>query len=82
MKNYKICKNCIRDTSDPNIIFNSEGNCNHCENSLPKLKKMIFLEEQINNNLEELKLKLKKKVQGKYDCIIGMSGGVDSSYRC
>ena len=82
MKDYKICNNCIMDISDPDISFNSDGICNHCVDSIPKLKKLIFTEEQIKKNLDEIKLKIKSKRKGVYDCIIGMSGGVDSSYLC
>lgn len=83
MGEYKICARCVMDTSDPDIVFDDQGNCNHCTNALrvmqtPRFNKSaqerdIFLQKKIND--------IKKKGKGKkYDCIIGLSGGVDSSY--
>ena len=81
MQEYKICSQCVMDTSDPKITFDSNGVCNHCTEF-----KNITSKEWYPN--EEGKIKLdafisKIKVEGKnnkYDCIIGLSGGVDSSY--
>jgi N-acetyl sugar amidotransferase len=73
-----VCKNCLMDTSDPDIIFNDEGICNHC------LRYQNDLNKRTINSADELfKLvsKIKKSGRGnKYDCVIGLSGGVDSSY--
>lgn len=77
----KICCNCVMDTSDPNISFDENGVCNHCrnfnENIRPLLenynKRILVLEKEI----DKIKIKNKKK---EFDCIIGLSGGVDSSY--
>ena len=65
------------DTTAGNIAFDSYGNCNFCEDF--KLK----LEENSNNNenFDLLIKKIKKNGKGKkYDCIVGVSGGVDSSW--
>lgn len=77
-----MCKTCLMDTSDPDITFNKDGNCNNCTSAIARLKKEIF----INNSekVEKLKLIISEiKEVGKdkkYDCLIGLSGGVDSSY--
>lgn len=69
------------DTSDPKITFNAEGVCNHCHAydwtraSWPL--DQYLKENKLTNVFEEIKKKQKNK---KYDCIIGLSGGVDSSY--
>lgn len=70
------------DTSDPFITFDLEGNCNHCTEALKKLKRFQFSSDQerkdrLNEVVSKIKLSGKHK---KYDCIIGLSGGVDSSY--
>lgn len=80
-KKITICKNCVMDTTDSKIVFDQHGVCDHCNNYynniLPKWKK-------IENNKIELTDHINKiKNNGKnsdYDCLIGISGGVDSSY--
>jgi len=70
------------DTTDPNIVFDEQGICNHCKNATEKLKKFQFKNEsEKTEKLFELVNKIKKSGKNKkYDCIIGLSGGVDSSY--
>lgn len=77
-----ICKRCVMDNeSDNSISFDSEGYCNYCSEAI-ELKKNKYYpnkrgEEIIKEIVEKLKLKNSNK---KYDCIIGVSGGLDSSY--
>ncbi len=81
MENYKICQRCVMDTSDPEITFNKHGFCNHCEAFLEESK--IIKPQgrdrdlQLNNLISSIKQAGKNQ---KYDCLIGVSGGVDSSY--
>jgi len=80
MIEYKICSKCIMDTSDPDITFNSQGECNHCQRHETWKKSEISLEQKsivLKNKIDRIKKKGKHR---KYDCIIGLSGGVDSSY--
>jgi len=71
------------DTSDPEIIFDNEGICNHCKKAINKLKlppyglSSVEKEEALNKLIKEIKYYGKNN---KYDCVIGLSGGVDSSY--
>ena len=83
MNNLDIiqCKNCVMDTSDSMITFDEHGICDHCINfkkhTLPNWPKG----ENAKRQLEKLVYKI--KVAGKnrdFDCIIGLSGGIDSSY--
>jgi len=81
MKEYRICNNCVMDTSDPDIKFDENGICNYCI-EYPKKRKMFVpepheREKYLNKMIEVCKKKGKGK---KYDCIIGVSGGVDSTY--
>lgn len=81
-KDYQICNRCVMDTSDKDIVFDDKGYCNHCTNSIIILNKKHFIDkeiirEQLNKIIKQIKSDGKKK---KYDCIIGLSGGVDSSY--
>lgn len=78
---YHICTNCVMDTSDPNIQFDEKGVCERCNeyyhSILPMWNKGIGKEKE----LAEIVAKIKKDGEGKpYDCILGMSGGFDSSY--
>lgn len=77
--NYRICNHCIMDTSDPDIIFYDEGDCSNCRRAT---KIMVDINEKKKNfNLAEFAQKVKNEGQGKeYDCIVGISGGVDSCY--
>jgi N-acetyl sugar amidotransferase len=67
------------DSSDPQIIFDNNGICNHCKTSLLRQKKFWFKNDKIKlkNLLDKINKWNKNK---KYDCVIGLSGGVDSSY--
>ena len=78
--NYKICKNCVMDTSDSSIKFDEYGVCDHCNTFNYSIRK-IFNESKNSQRLHFLSKKIKETSKSKeYDCIIGMSGGIDSSY--
>jgi len=79
---YRICKRCIMDTTDPEIVFYNDG-CSHCiaaENMLAK-EPHSFNSTDKKAALMKVLDRIKKDGKSKkYDCIIGLSGGVDSSY--
>lgn len=77
-----MCTRCIMDTTDTDIIFDEHGFCNHCTMALNKLKEFHFKSEQKREQkLNEIVNVIKKTGKGKkYDCVIGLSGGIDSSY--
>ncbi|MBW7845357.1 MAG: N-acetyl sugar amidotransferase [Bacteroidia bacterium] len=78
---YQICTHCVMDTSDPDIEFNKDGVCNHCLKFEELIKQHIPGSEESLKKLSKLIERIKKDGKGKeYDCIIGLSGGVDSSY--
>lgn len=80
-ENYQICNRCVMDTSDPEIIFDNNGFCNHCTDFINQTSKMIYQGPETDLRLEEIVRQIKKKGKNKkYDCLIGVSGGVDSSY--
>ena len=79
--NYQVCTRCIMDTSDPNIFFNKDGVCNHCLRYDFLLSKRIYKGEEAKKALDNLIAEIKKAGKNKnYDCIIGVSGGIDSTY--
>lgn len=79
-KNYQICTKCIMDTSDPNISFDKDGLCDYCINYEENMAK-IFNSTKKNDALMKLADSIKKdRKEYDFDCIIGLSGGLDSSY--
>ena len=80
-KKYQICTCCVMDITDPEIIFDEKGACNHCRHFHEVTSKHWFPNDEGKKKLDTLFSKIKQKGKGKeYDCIIGLSGGVDSSY--
>jgi N-acetyl sugar amidotransferase len=69
------------DTSDPEITFDADGVCNHCKKYDESVKRLVFSGEVGKEKIDSLVKSIKKEGKGKkYDCVIGVSGGVDSSY--
>ncbi len=74
----KICNKCICDSTITEIEFDKNNICSYCNKFIPILEK----KRQSNKNLQEFNEQINKirKSRGKYNCLIGVSGGVDSSY--
>jgi N-acetyl sugar amidotransferase len=69
------------DTTDPEIIFDQAGVCNHCTNALRRLEESYFPDETGEAKLSFILDKIRKDGKNKpYDCLIGISGGIDSSW--
>lgn len=78
---YQICTNCVMDTTDSKIVFDDHGVCDHCntfqKSILPNWRTDVVGRAELQKDV----IKIKKGGVGKdFDCIIGMSGGIDSSY--
>lgn len=79
--NYQCCSRCVMDTTDPEITFDAQGVCNHCHQFDARARKEWFPNAEGRNRWEALIEQIKAHGKGQeYDCIIGLSGGVDSSY--
>ena len=77
----KMCNNCVMDTTDANITFDEHGVCDHCNGFYKNILPKWHTDAKGWNSLQGVLKNIKKKGNGKkYDCIIGMSGGIDSSY--
>lgn len=78
--NYQICTRCIMDTTDPKIVFDAAGVCNHChrfdQRAVKELKHGPEGQQELKNLVAKIKLDGLNKP---YDCVIGVSGGVDST---
>lgn len=80
-REYQVCTNCVMDTTDSVIQFDEKGVCDHCHNYYENILPNWHPDEQGKTKLDEIVARIKRDGQGKkYDCIIGLSGGVDSSY--
>lgn len=81
MRNYQICANCIMDTSDSNIVFDSRGWCDYCNNYHDNILPNWHADDRGESEIMSMVDKIKRDGRGKpHDCLIGLSGGVDSSY--
>lgn len=78
---YRQCKRCIMDTSDEDIFFDDNGVCRHCLSFDEEKEYRLYTKEEGKNALEKLVTQIKASGSSKdYDCIVGVSGGVDSTY--
>ena len=76
---YQICSRCVMDTSDREITFDENGVCSHCRKFdaeiLPYWK--TFSKEWLDKKMSQIRQERQNEA---YDVIIGLSGGIDSSY--
>jgi N-acetyl sugar amidotransferase len=78
---YDVCTRCIMDISDPNITFNKIGECDYCQNFSTSIKPNWHTDSRGDATLRSITEKIKADGKGRdFDCIIGLSGGLDSSY--
>lgn len=81
MSHFQACSNCVMDTSDPAISFDSGGVCDHCldfeANVAPNWHTDSRGKHQLSGDIEAIK---NNGMDNDFDCILGMSGGADSSY--
>lgn len=80
-REYQICTNCVMDTTDSKIIFDEKGVCDHCNTYYKDILPFWHTDERGESELNKIISKIKKEGEGKdCDCLMGMSGGIDSSY--
>lgn len=83
MTEYRQCVRCLMDTTTKHISFDENGICGYCHDyaafEARNPLETIYSQERLSAQLAEIKEEGKDK---KYDCILGISGGVDSSYLC
>ncbi len=76
----KTCSRCIYDENTPGIFFDENGVCNYCHMH-DQLAQEYPSAEEGNKKLHELAKNIKKEGKNKeFDCVVGVSGGCDSSY--
>lgn len=78
---YQICCRCIMDTSDPGLHFDENGKCDYCHNFDSTIAPSWLVDEGSISALAALADQIRADSKNKdFDCIIGLSGGLDSSY--
>ena len=81
IEKYQICSNCIMDTTDPDITFDERGWCDYCRNFYKNILPNWHPNDQGEKKLAKIVEKIKNAGKGRdHDCLIGISGGIDSSY--
>lgn len=74
------CAQCVMDTSDPDITFDADGICNHCHGYFRRMREDMPTGDR-QHYLDDIVARIRAAGTGKpYDCVIGVSGGVDSTY--
>jgi N-acetyl sugar amidotransferase len=77
----QTCTRCIMDTTDPDIVFDAQGVCSHCHRYERVARERLIPAAERPARLAALVDEIKASGAGKpYDCVIGVSGGVDSTY--
>lgn len=80
-RSYQRCTRCVMDTTDSKITFDENGVCDYCRNFDKNIKPYWKPQENRIEELQEIANTIRKSGKGKeYDCILGLSGGADSSY--
>lgn len=80
-KEYRVCANCVMDTTDSTLTFDEKGICPRCNEYNQRIVKEWNYGRGHEEELEKLLNEIKKSGEGKkYDCMLGLSGGLDSSY--
>lgn len=76
-----VCKNCVMDTTDSALVLDEKGVCDHCNTFYSDVLPNWNTGPKGKAQLERMASEIKASGRGKdFDCIIGMSGGIDSSY--
>jgi N-acetyl sugar amidotransferase len=78
---YRICSHCIMDTTDPGVTFDANGRCDYCNNFDTTILPNWHTDAEGKRQLERMVDAIRSDSKGMdFDCIIGLSGGLDSSY--
>jgi len=76
-----ICARCVMDTTDPSIQFDEKGVCNHCRTYELMMQQWVLMGEAGRQKIGDIAATLRQRsLNRRYDCVIGVSGGVDSTY--
>ena len=78
---HRVCANCVMDTSDPMIRFDEREICDHCRTFFNHTLPRWHTDERGARELDKVVARIKREGEGReFDCIVGLSGGIDSSF--
>src|SRR5437773_703853 len=78
---YQICLRCVMDTTHREIRFDQDGICNFCNEYASVAQTVLLPDPVARRKLHQILDEVKATGRGcEYDCILGLSGGVDSSF--
>lgn len=78
---YKVCTRCVMDSTDPGVTFDEQGVCSSCKRYLEMRALEGYRPGESDKELERIVRVMKERsAKLDYDCILGISGGVDSAY--
>jgi len=79
--NHRLCTRCVMDTTDPDIRFDRYGICNHCSRYDQLANERVFIGEEGRQRLQSILARITSEgAKQDYHCLIGVSGGVDSTF--
>ena len=79
--NYRVCRRCIMDSTVSGIQFDDDGICDCCKKYQDRISRELHYDAAGKEKLKYLVENIKKEGRNKkYDCIVGLSGGLDSSF--
>lgn len=79
----KVCRRCILDENIPNIVYDENGYCNYCSDYLDQKNNLTSYDYKNSEYFDSMINKIKRSKPTNeygYNCVVGVSGGVDSSY--
>lgn len=77
----KVCKRCVMDNINTDITFDEKGYCNYCTDALRRKEATWHNDKKGKKELDKIIQKMKDENKDKeYDCVLGLSGGIDSCY--
>ena len=81
IRDTRVCNNCVMDTSDSKIVFDKNEVCDHCNDFYKNILPNWHTDDRGKVELESIIAQIKETGNGKeFDCLLGISGGADSSY--
>ena len=81
IEELEVCSRCLMDSSAADFTIDEKGQCNYCSDFLASKSTYKQVKKDGHEELHEIISRVKRKGKGKeYDCLVGISGGVDSSY--
>ena len=83
MRPYQMCTKTVMDTTDPDIVFDENGVCQYYEQVREAIRSGVRKGPEGEKALEDTAESIRRdRRHSRYDSIIGLSGGVDSTYLC